>query len=131
MAARANRQRAYTGIDYALNRNTVSIGLGEVLRVDLTYELRTRLWNGRYLRIPAEDPVAVKQSVRRATVDVTAGVAHVCSPVAEQTASHPSPALQCGPTKQNASEMAPIKISVAAQVVSRLNQLRDRNLSPR
>ena len=43
---------AYTGIDYALNRNTVSIGLGEVLRVDLTYELRTRLWNGRYLRIP-------------------------------------------------------------------------------
>ena len=52
MAARANRQRAYTGIDYALNRNTVSIGLGEVLRVDLTYELRTRLWNGRYLRIP-------------------------------------------------------------------------------
>ena len=28
----------------------------------------------RYLRIPAEDPVAVKQSVRRATVDVAAGV---------------------------------------------------------
>jgi hypothetical protein len=51
MAARANRQRAYTGIDYGLNRDTVSIGLGEVLRVDLTYELRGRLWNGRYLRI--------------------------------------------------------------------------------
>jgi hypothetical protein len=28
----------------------------------------------RYLRIPAEDPVAVKQSVRRATVDVAAGL---------------------------------------------------------
>jgi hypothetical protein len=51
MAARANRQRAYTGIDYGLNRDAVSIGLGEVLRVDLTYELRARLWNGRYLRI--------------------------------------------------------------------------------
>jgi hypothetical protein len=50
MAARANRQRAYTGIDYGLNRDAVSIGLGEVLRVDLTYELRARLWNGRYLR---------------------------------------------------------------------------------
>jgi hypothetical protein len=25
-----------------------------VLRVDLTYELRAQLWNGRYLRIPAE-----------------------------------------------------------------------------
>ena len=30
--------------------------------------------NDRYLRLPAEDPVAVKQSVRRATVDVAAGV---------------------------------------------------------
>jgi hypothetical protein len=30
--------------------------------------------NDRYLRIPAEDPVAVKQSVRRATVDVAAGL---------------------------------------------------------
>ena len=42
MAARANRQRAYTGIDYGLNRDAVSIGLGEVLWVDLTYELRAR-----------------------------------------------------------------------------------------
>jgi hypothetical protein len=32
------------------------------------------LRNDRYLRLPAEDPVAVKQSVRRATVDVAAGV---------------------------------------------------------
>jgi hypothetical protein len=30
----------------------VSIGLGEVLWVDLTYELRARLGNVRYLRIP-------------------------------------------------------------------------------
>ena len=35
---------------------------------------RHALGNGRYLRIPAEDPVAVKQSVRRATVDVAAGL---------------------------------------------------------
>jgi hypothetical protein len=33
----------------------VSLGLGEVLGVDLTYELRARLRNDRNLRIPAED----------------------------------------------------------------------------
>jgi hypothetical protein len=87
--------------------------------------------HGRFLRIPAEDPVALKQSARPATVDVTAGVAHVRSPLAEQTTSHLNPALQCGPTKQNASEMAPIKISVAAQLASRSNQLRTTNFSPR
>jgi hypothetical protein len=51
MVARANRERAYTGIDYGLNGDAVSLGLGEVLGVDLTYELRARLRNDRNLRI--------------------------------------------------------------------------------
>jgi hypothetical protein len=42
-----------------------------------------------------------------------------------------APLVQCKPTRQNASEIAPIKISIAAQVVSRLNQLRATNFSPR
>lgn len=40
MVARANRERAYTGVDYGPNGDAVSMGLGEVLWVDLTYELR-------------------------------------------------------------------------------------------
>ena len=36
--------------------------------------------NGRCLRIPAEGPVAVKQSVRPATVNVAAGVVRVRIP---------------------------------------------------
>jgi hypothetical protein len=86
------------------------------------------LGNDRCLRIPAEDRVAVKPSIQRATVDVAAATAHVRSPV---PASHPSAALQCKPTRQTANETAPTKTSVMAQVASRLNQLRDTNLSPR
>ena len=80
------------------------------------------------LRIPADHRVAVRRSIRRATVDVAAGTAHVRSPV---PASHPSAALQCGPTRQNANEIVPTKTSAPAQVASRLSQLHDTNLSPR
>ena len=82
----------------------------------------------RYLRIPADHRVAVRRSIRRATVDVAAGTAHVPSPL---PASHPSAAHQCGPTRQNASETAPTRTRLTAQVASRLNQLRATNFRPR
>ena len=60
--------------------------------------------------------------------DVGAATAHVRSSV---RVSHPSAALQCKSIRQNASEIAPIRMSVTAQVASRLNQLRDTNFNPR
>ena len=71
MVVRANRERAYTGIDYGPNGDAVSIGLGEVLRVDLTYELHARLRNDRNFCIQAK--TGVEAAATEAKSNICAG----------------------------------------------------------
>jgi hypothetical protein len=70
--------------------------------------------------------------VERAIFDPLEGHTHQAYAIGPYDLTCPTVgAVQCGSARHKASERAPTKRRLTAQVASKLNQLRDTNFSPR